>query len=235
MCVEWDPLALRVRRIVRVLELGGPSQRRAGHAVAADHLLLLEHPDPVPELDVLADRADDHVGPARRERGLVGVGPDELSHQRWIGHVGVGGAVAEGEQVARGRVRIRVAPGGLERIQRPPWRERTRHHPHQLARRVHDRVALAGADLHQQVAVGPAGVEAIERERAHRGQVARLLRCQPVAVIEQRRAERERDRQRIGRGVASEDAGVRRRVVDLLDADRRAPRQLANAGRQLLQ
>ena len=79
------------------------------------------------------------------------------------------------------------------------------------------------------------GVQAIEREGGHRGQVARLLRCQPVAMIEQRRAERERDRQRIGRVVGPEDPGVRRRVVDLLDADRRALRQLANPDGQLLQ
>ena len=69
-------------RLPRVLAVAGSwnslgaAERRARDAVAADHLLLLEHPDAIPELDVHADRADDQVRAAGGPRRLAAAAPD---------------------------------------------------------------------------------------------------------------------------------------------------------------
>jgi hypothetical protein len=83
----------------------------------------------------------------------------------------------------------------------PRLLERAPHRAHQLSQGVHDRVAVLRADLQQHVAVRDAGVELIDRERRHLGQLARALAGQPVAMVEQRRPQPDRDRQRVGRVV----------------------------------
>src|SRR5262249_29827392 len=114
--VEGDAVALGVEGVAGGLGLVGATEWGAADGLAADRLLLLEHADAIPELDVLADRAHHHVAAAGRPGGLAGgrAHPDELVHERGVGDLGVGGAVAEGEQVAGVGLGAAVARRGLE-------------------------------------------------------------------------------------------------------------------------
>ena len=214
-----------------------PAERRARDAVAADHLLLLEHPDAIPELDVHADRADDQVRAAGGPRRLAAAAldPDQLIHHGGVGDVGVRGPVAEREQVAPVVLDGRSPLRRLEAVDRPAHHEPPIDRAHQLAERVHDRVALTRADLQEDVAAGPRRVELVVGERGHRGQLARARRSQPVSPVEQRPAERDRDRQRVGAVDRPEDARVGRRVVDLLDTDGVALREEPRLHRERLE
>jgi hypothetical protein len=52
---------------------------------------------------------------------------------------------------------------------------------------------VVGAQLHQQVTVSELRVEVVVGERPHRLELGRLARRQPVAIVEQRGAEGDRD------------------------------------------
>ena len=91
----------------------------------------------------------------------------------------------------------------------------------------------------QQVAVGPAIVEVVARERGHAAERLGPLRREPEAVVEQRRPERDRDRQAAVVAVAeAELAGVRgrqRRVRERVEPVRVALRDLGDARGQVLE
>src|SRR6202012_1708957 len=133
---EGDALAVWVEVVTWVFELVGAAEPRAGDAVAPDHVGLLEHPDPVPELDVHADRADHLEGAAVGPGGFAGARghPDELVHQLGVGGVRVGGAVAEAEEVAGAAARRRPAFGALEAVDPPARGEDAGRWPEPLPR-----------------------------------------------------------------------------------------------------
>ncbi len=136
--------------------------------------------------------------------------PDQLVHERLVTRVGVGGAVLEAHQVATAR------PPRPERVRLA----RSRHHPAQRERssastRISRRrawLALSGC----RSTPAPAGRRGRRRadrlvvgELRHRRQLRRLLRRQPVAVVEQRRPDRHGDREVVRRRVDAESRRCR--------------------------
>ena len=156
--------------------------------------------------------------------------PDQLVHQARVAHVGIGGAVAEGEQVACVVCGRRSAPGALKAVDAPARGQMAGDRAHQLAHGVGHGVSLPGADRQQHVAVAARRIEVVMREVRHPFQAPGSQCSQAVAAIEQRGAERDRDGQLVRRIDRSENARVRRRVVELLRADRVALRERAGAG-----
>ena len=73
---------------------------------------------------------------------------------------------------------------------------------------------MIGAELQQKVAAEVGGLERVVRESGHRRQLARLDRREAVAVVEQRRADRQRRGQPVGRDHRAEHVAVRRRLAD---------------------
>src|SRR5262249_37082675 len=146
VAVERDALALGVKRQLRVLELVRAAERRAGVAGPPDHLLLLTQADAVPELHVHPADAHALAGSAARPRRAGGAprGPGEAIHERAVAHVGVGRAVAEREQVARGVVGRGPAARALEPVDGPAQLERAADGAQQLAQGVDDGVAVPG-------------------------------------------------------------------------------------------
>ena len=197
--------------IVGVVGLLGAPQRRAGALVAADHQLLLGARDAVPELDAVADDAHHLVGAAGGPRRLAGARPHDAVHE--AARRPVSGLAVPSLKPSR----LRGAPGSLETGQEaldlPARRERAARRAHQVAQRVEQRLLAVGAQLHEHVAVALLGDERVVGEGRHRLQRARLARRQPVALVEERGAEGDRDGQAVGRHARAEDAGVGRRPL----------------------
>ena len=122
-----------------------------------------------------------------------------------------------------------AACGAREAVDVPAQLQRAAYGAQQLAQGVHDRVALVGADLQQHVAVALRRIEVVDRERRHLDQLARALRGESVAFVEQRGAEGDRDGQHVGVVDRSEDSRVGRWVVDLEQRGRAAVGQFARA------
>src|SRR6478735_7518611 len=103
MGVELRALAFGIVGIGGLVIFAPAAEGRAARLLAAHDRFLLAKRRTVPALDEIAD--DPHrlvaavMGPFR----LAGARshPDEMVHQRLVGGVGVGGAVAEAQQVAR--------------------------------------------------------------------------------------------------------------------------------------
>jgi hypothetical protein len=227
--VELDPLPVGVQVVPRILELALAAQRSAGVTDPADHVLLLVEPDAVPELHMHTDDADDLVGASRGPGGLAGAGPHELLHQRRIVGRRVRGTVSEREQVPGVVLRCRSPCGAREAVDRPAQLQRSTHGPQQLPKRVNDGVPVMGADLQQDVAVALCRIEIVDRERRHRRQLVRARRGEPVALVEERRAEGDGDGQGVRRVVGPQGPGISRGGVDLQHRDRPARRQLVGA------
>ena len=229
-------LPLGSARIVGVLELSGAAERGAADAVAADHLLLLEHPDAIPELDVHADRARDQVGAAGGPRRLAaGLDPDQPGSSR------PGRSTSGFEVPSRNANRLRALllwVGPRLALWKPSSVQRTTRRPPPPAESRASCGRPCRGDWRRSGARCPAGaggVDLVVVEGRHRRQVLRSLGGESVAAVEQRRSEADRDRQRIRAVDRAEDARVRRRIVDLLDADRAALRQPPRLGRDRLQ
>jgi hypothetical protein len=83
----------------------------------------------------------------------------------------------------------------------------------QLAQGVQDGVTVAGAELHQQVAVAAVGVEVVVGEGRHGAQPSRADPAEAVAPVEQGGAEGHGHGEAVGLEHRPEDAGVGRRRV----------------------
>jgi hypothetical protein len=83
---------------------------------------------------------------------------------------------------------------------------------HELPQRVQQHVRLVRGQRQQQVAVAEGGVEPVVGQERHPHQLARPAVGQPEAVVEQGRADAERDGEPFGSRVGAEDAGVGGRV-----------------------
>ncbi len=200
---------MRVGLVVGRVELAVAVERRAAVAPPAEHRLLLVDRHAVPEFDQHPDQPDYHVGPVGGP-GRLGrvVHPDQVGRGR-AGRVG--GAVLEAEQVPRraGRTRRRVValhlPGQLHAAAGVLG---------DVPDRVVDRVRVVGAELQQQVAAEPGGLERVVGEGVIGVSLLGLTAGETVAVVEQRRADRQRRGQAVGRDHRAEHVAVRRRLAD---------------------
>ena len=218
MRVQRDPLALRVVGVVGVVGLVGLAERSAVELLAADELLLLGEAGAVPALHEGADQADGLVAAAHGPRGLdaavaVGADPDEVRRVVALAHVEVGGAVLEAEHVpVLGVTRALVRLGAAEAVDHPVQDQRCTRRPHQLTQCVGERVRPVRRDLDEDVAVAPLVLEPVVGEERHPDQLRRLPVREPVPVVEETGADRDRHRRALG-GVVAQDAGRRRREL----------------------
>ena len=192
-------------------------ERRAAVLAAADDVFLLLQRRAVPALHEIADDAHHLVGAADRplRLALALPGPDDALHQRRIAGIGIGGAVAEAEEVAGARRRA-VGHRMHHRhvaLLLPAQHHGFRHGLQDVAQRMDVGVLRVRAELQHQVAVAEVGLERVVREFGHPFELARLQRLQPRAVVEERRAERHRDRQVVRLDLRPEDAGIGRRQL----------------------
>ncbi len=97
-----------------------------------------------------------------------------------------------------------------------------------VPKRVDRGVGATGADLQQQVTTGQRGLEVVVGERHHRRQVGRLALGDPEAVVEQRGAESDSDRQPVGR--RSQDRACRCPTVAIRARGRPARRRRSGTG-----
>ncbi len=100
----------------------------------------------------------------------------------------------------------------LEPVDEPADDERTASAGHQVAERVDAAGLVRGADLEHEVAVAQAGLQPVVREERHLDELARPEPAEAEPVVEQRRAEAERDGQVRRTDRRAEDAALRRRV-----------------------
>ena len=218
MCaVERDDRPGRVERVVGPGELAVAVERGAAVPAPADHVLLLLDADPVPELDEHPDQPDDLVAAVRGPGRLAGrarLDPDQPVHLRGQLGVRVGDAVHEAHQVARRGAR-RAGRAG-EPVDPPHRLHAAAGVPGDVAQRVQHGVGAARGQLQAQVAAALGRVQVVVGERGHRGQPGRLARGQPVAVVEQRGADADRDGQAVRDHGRPEHPGVRRRRADAL-------------------
>ena len=143
---------------------------------------------------------------------VVGLHPDMAVHHRVVGWVEVGGAVDEPHQVALAGL-PRVRPGAtVVAVEHPVQRHRAAGRPRQLAEREEVDILVGAGDGEQQVTVRPLGVEPVVGEERHLLQGEGLAVGQAVAVVEQRRADRDDHRQVCRRRRVADGAGVERRV-----------------------
>ncbi len=218
--VERDDLSVGVARVVRGVGLGGAVQRRAGVPAPADHHFLLVEGDPVPELHQHPDDPDDLVGAACGPGGLVAaVHPDQPVQLGGAGHVRIGDAVLEAEQVALGSRRPGLV---LEAVDAPPQLHAAAGVPGDVTQRVQHGVAAVRTQLKADVAMALRGVQVVVGEGAHRCEVTRRSVGQAEAVVEQGCAHTDGDGQRVRGHHGPDDAAVRRRG-GRAEVDRGAP------------
>ena len=184
---------------------------RAARLFAADDLLLVDQRVAIPALHKNANDADDLIGSAGRPSGLIGVRlrPDNLVHQPVVAGVEIGGAVLESKQVAD-----RLLAELLDRVRRqeavdlPAQRKQVRGAPQNVAQGMDVRFRGVRAELQNDVAVAEMRVERVVGKLLHSDQARRLQSLQPVALVEQRRAERDGHRQ-----IVREDTWPKQAVV----------------------
>ena len=100
--------------------------------------------------------------------------------------------------------------GAHEPGQQPAQHHRAPGDPHQAPEGVLAGVGRAPADLDQQIAVGLVGLEPVVGEVGHGHELGRLAIGQPVAVVEQRGADRHRDGEPVRSRPGPEDQVVLR-------------------------
>ena len=174
------------------------------------------------------------VPTADRPSRLVAADPDQLVHQRFVARRGL--AVP-----SRNANRLRGLLAGVgQRLAplNPSIAQRCWNVPRAVrssSRTVCTTVSRLSADLDQEVAVRPRRDQLVDRERRHRDQLPGPLRAEPVAVIEQRRAEADRHRERVGGVIRTQDARVRRGRVELEQRNRPPGGERSGAVAQRLQ
>ena len=221
MRVERRERALGVGGVVGHHRLGavGPSSGAPLTFVAADDALLLAERRAVPALDEVADDPDRLVAAAarpRRARRRPAATQTTRVHQRGVGAVGVGRAVAEAEEVARA---LRRGSGPARRC--TGTLPACAHLQHQLVGHRSSRCraargprcpgVLAQNWMHE-VAVAEVGGERVVAETWS----SAAARAASAAASHGRSSKSEApsadgDRQRVGRDHRAEDAAVRRR------------------------
>ena len=213
------------------------AEGRAADLLAPHDVLLLGERRAVPELHEHADHAH-HVVRAAHGPGRLAVAaghPDVAVHGRAGARVEVGRAVDEAHQVAR---RAGGAGGGAaaagEAVEHPAQHQGAAGAAHELAQREEHRVGVLGLDAQQQVAVAALGVQAVVRARKGMvDQLARAARGEPVALVEQRRADADDDGEVVRRRVRPEQAGVGRRVGGVARLGRPALHEAGDLVREL--
>lgn len=118
--------------------------------------------------------------------------PHLLAHLAGVGRVGDADAVLEAHPVPRNAYRSR---GETEAVDAPPDPHGSGGVGQDVEHGVPDHVAVSGAQLHQQVTVADRRVQVVVEEGAHRLELGRLAGTQPVAAVEERRAQRHGDRE----------------------------------------
>ncbi len=182
---------------LRHLLLAPALERRAGDLLAADRALLGGAREPVPALQLQPDQAHGEVGPAARPVRRLLAGEDQLVAI----DAEVLRAVGEAEQPARVGHALALARGGVVLVEAleaglgPAALEPPLGAAHDVAQRVVGDHRVVGLHEHQQVAVAAAAVEVVARERGHAAERRRPAAGEPEAVVEQRGAERDRDRE----------------------------------------
>jgi len=155
--------------------------------VPPDDRLLSTQRRAVPELDSIANQADDLIGAADGPRRLVGrvVDPHEGVHQRAVAAIGVGGAVLEAEHVATGGAARAESVRLVESGHQPLEHQRLAGGAHHAAQDVVAHLRCSRADLHEEIAVQPSDIRLVIGERGHLDELLRLDRAQAIAIVEQ--------------------------------------------------
>ena len=182
---------------VDLVELVRGAERCAAHLRAADRLLLVEQRRAVPDLDQHADAPGDEVRAAgepaliRRRRH-----PDVLREPVGVLELDVVRAVLEAHQVARRVLRAARRRRAAEAELRPAHHDAATAEARQVAHRVERDLRVVGAGLDAEVAAALRRVERVLGERRQLLQRGGALALEAeAALLEQRRADAERDRE----------------------------------------